>query len=172
MTRDKLLDIINRGFYFFGTLAGRKPRPRKDGSLYRALLARWYVKRQIGNGYFALIKTSDIILRGLASHYPTAYLFHNTIFDERYKAQRIFEDKLEDMVKKNNISVASSNNEVQSEVVVYNFKLRHTISPKKVMALQTVMREKFSSVYVQGDAGNLRFIFPRFELVNFLNGEK
>ena len=172
MTRDKLLEIINRGFYFFGTLAGRKPRPRKDRSLYRALLVRWYVKRQISNGYFALIKTLDIIVNWLASHYPTAYLFHNTILDERYKAQRLFEDKLENMVKKSRVPVASSNNEVQSEVVVYNFKLRHTISPKKVMALQTVMREKFSSVYVQGDAGNLRFIFPRFELVNFLNGEK
>ena len=92
MMRDKLLDIINRG-------------------------------------YFALIKTLDVILNWLASHYPTAYLFHNTILDQRYKAQRIFEDKLEDMVKKSNIPVSSSNNEVQSEVVVYLVRYTCKVTP-------------------------------------------
>lgn len=172
MTRDKLLEIINRGFYFFGTWAGLKPRPRKNRSLYRALLFRWFIKRQIGNGYFAFIKVSEEILIWLAAHYPTSYLFRNSVFDPRYKAQRAFEIKLEDMVINSGISVSSSNNEVQSEIVVYNFRSRHKISAKKVAALQLVLRKKFSSVYVQEDAGNLRFIFPRFELINFLNGKK
>ena len=127
----------------------------------------WFIKVNIGSGFFKLGEFKLKFYSWLTQYYPFSLLFQNKIYHANNKKQRILVEKLEKIAGKYGVKMLIKGSDAEGDMIIFTTIFEKNPTDSKLKLFEKDLQKKFGSVYVRNNEGNVNIVFPNQTLYEY-----